>query len=141
MGHGTLREAIRKIRRPSYPKAQNYAGIEKILTELDSRENSCVLVGTQVRSGTQLALPSAWPCHSFTSDRCVSRTSFSPLAGGATGCHWVPRVPPFCPGLAGFGNRNSVKSLIIQGGPVNSHAGGHRFETGRSHRTENKLAR
>ena len=49
---------------------------------------------------------------------------------------WVPlgaTGAAFCPGLARFGKRNSFKPLINQACTVNSHAGGHRFETGRSH--------
>jgi hypothetical protein len=58
--------------------------------------------------------------------KCLSIADFPGVPLGATGA-------TFCPGLAGFGNRNCLKSLIVEGRTVNSHAGGHRFETGRSH--------
>ena len=57
---------------------------------------------------------------------------------------WVPlgaTGAAFCPSLAALGHCNFLKSLIGQGRTANSHAGGHRFETGRSHFQINNLAR
>src|SRR4030095_17059348 len=65
----------------------------------------------------------------------INRCSNTTRAAQSAVC-WVPlgaTGAAFCPGLARFGKRNSLKLLINQDCTVNSHAGGHRFETGRSH--------
>src|SRR5882672_729507 len=49
---------------------------------------------------------------------------------GFSSARWVPQFVLVCHDL---GKSNFIKPLILQGRSANSHAGGHRFEPGRSH--------